>query len=178
MLHALQTGKASLAELARSFGDIMTLGQESLEESVSMKQQPEEKIPQLNQVPLTETTSEKSEHSSKSLNKNEQRKQLNKQKKVNAEVQKQFKAWKRTLIEIIRSQSRIVHNQDGIVTFLLPPKLVKLVWNTTIKERAAYAAQQGSDNPIRDGLTRLRDEVDHAVSLIEQNKESREDAKS
>lgn len=51
------------------------------------------------------------------------------------QAMREFKDWKRTLADMIRRGSSLVWAADGTYQFVLPPRLVKLVWTTTIKER-------------------------------------------
>jgi hypothetical protein len=187
-LLALEIGTASLAALARFIGDIMTDGHESSEEQSSQKPQGDEKPQQSSPPPSGQ--SENSQSLQEPSSGNGEQKQMSAgqlKKKIAGEfrrnqareaaIQREFKDWKKTLINMIRSQSRIVRANDGTVTFLLPPRLVKLVWNTTIKERAAYAAAKGSKNPMRDGLEGLRTEITDAVTRIDTATEEQEKQK-
>lgn len=60
---------------------------------------------------------------------------------IRKKVLLEFKAWKAELLNIVKSGSRIVFNPDGTYQFILAPRLVKLVWRTTIQERIKYKLQ-------------------------------------
>lgn len=83
--------------------------------------------------------------------------------KVKRIVKKEFKDWKQTLVTMIHDGSRIQINRDGSVSYILPPKIVKLVWITTIKERVNMFEQQGSETPVKDAFDALRGEVAQAI---------------
>lgn len=82
-----------------------------------------------------------------------------------------FKKWKRTLTRMIECDSQITsercgsdeHGQPIIqYRFLLPPKLVKLVWETTIQERTRLWMRGGEDEQAarRHAVDELRAKVE------------------
>lgn len=95
-----------------------------------------------------------------------------------------FKDWKKELCNIINNQSRLVFNKDGSYQFILPSRLVKLVWSTTIQERIK-AIMAGGGVELEDAkgqaIARLRDEMDDAYKEFtgedeQEEKQSEEDA--
>lgn len=49
----------------------------------------------------------------------------------------QFKVWKDTLCKIVKQKSKLVYSADKAShSFVLPTEIVRLVWQTTIQERA------------------------------------------
>lgn len=56
-------------------------------------------------------------------------------------VMAEFKEWKKQLVGMIKAGSQVEFGNAGTYQFILPPALVKLVWTTTIKERARYEQQ-------------------------------------
>ena len=87
-------------------------------------------------------------------------------------VQREFKEWKAELQEIIRRGASIsLSMRGGSLTyqFVLPPRLVKLVWSTTIKERVQMERlrqQEGAELRAVDGI---RQEVDAAVRAVQEH---------
>lgn len=77
-----------------------------------------------------------------------------------------FRKWKQELIGIIKKGAHVQANPNGTYTYVLPPKLVKLVWGATIKERVAYASSMGEENPTQAALTKLRDEIGEAAEKL------------
>ena len=101
-------------------------------------------------------------------------------KKANAQVEfmqrkkkqitHEFKQWKKQLIEMIKSGSRLVPGPNHSYQFLLPPALVKLVWSTTIQERARYQEQVLGLEPeeaVKVAVEGLRKEVTEAQAELQ-----------
>jgi hypothetical protein len=83
------------------------------------------------------------------------------------QAQNEFLDWKRTLIEMIKTGSRLEVKKDGSWQFLLPPDLVRVVWETTVRERAAFLRQEGSASPDVEAVKSLQAEVhEKATSAI------------
>jgi hypothetical protein len=55
--------------------------------------------------------------------------------KLKAKARKEFKAWKAELIKWVRTESMLEFCSDGSYRFIIPSKIVKLVWATTIEQR-------------------------------------------
>lgn len=75
---------------------------------------------------------------------------------------RQFKAWKDKLCQIIRRESKLAFSPDRTqYSFVLPPKVVRLVWQTTIQEKAKLLGVQEQQ-----ALEQVRNEVDEAVEKV------------
>lgn len=55
---------------------------------------------------------------------------------------KEHRDWKSILIGWINQKSKIQWYGDGSYQFILPPPLVKMIWQTTLKERIKYVKLQ------------------------------------
>lgn len=78
-------------------------------------------------------------------------------------IQREFSSWKESLCSLIRSKSRISVHDDGSATYILPAELVRLVWRTTIAQRAALEASKDSgcseEQASQRAILSLRDEM-------------------
>lgn len=94
----------------------------------------------------------------KKITDREKRKQIAVQHNQNIQ---DFRQWKVELKRIIEEQSRMELNSDGTVKFILPTKLVQLVWRTTIEQKIAYEMQSCSDvkQAASTAMDKLREEV-------------------
>lgn len=91
---------------------------------------------------------------------------------------REFKEWKHQLADMIRKKSTIAWSVQGgklVYHFVLPSDLVKLVWNTTIRERVKLEELKGAEGAVERAIDTLRKEVDGAV---EQIVEKRRDAET
>lgn len=86
---------------------------------------------------------------------------------------REFQAWKKMLHEWIDSGTRIEIMPDGTWQFIMSPKLSRLVWEIGINERAEFEKQNGSDNPVRDAMTRMSEELTVAARRIRKARELR-----
>lgn len=80
---------------------------------------------------------------------------------------REFKEWKHTLAEILRREARIVWTaRDGrvIYQFVLPAKLVRLVWGTTIDERIKLEMARQPEGAARRAVEQIRAEVEEVVA--------------
>lgn len=86
------------------------------------------------------------------------------------QIHREFKQWKRMLVNMIRTGARIVTGAGGKYQFLLPPALVKLVWSTTIQERIKHQQARGleGDEAVKAAQEGLRNEVDEAQQAQQQ----------
>lgn len=91
-------------------------------------------------------------------------------KRIKAQAAKEFRTWRANLIEALKKGCRLEFNPNGGYRFLIAPRIVHLVWATTIQERikdaALRAAQRGEpsdpDAIKREAMVKLREEVDQA----------------
>jgi hypothetical protein len=79
-------------------------------------------------------------------------------KALNAKAHKEFKDWKRALCDMITRESSLEINRDGSYAFLLPPRLVKLVWEVMIRERMRVEKVSA-----KEAVARTKDELDVTV---------------
>ena len=75
----------------------------------------------------------------------------------------EFREWKSELVRMIKEGAALVFGPDGAYQFVLPPRLVKLVWDTTIKERVRMERKQGEGAEVR-AIDALRQEVNETVA--------------
>jgi hypothetical protein len=86
-------------------------------------------------------------------------------KKVQKKAKAEFKEWKDELCTIIKRQSKLIFNKNGSYQFILPSRLVKLVWSTTIQERIRAEMvhnKLSAEDARKKALTKLREEVEKA----------------
>ena len=82
---------------------------------------------------------------------------------------REFKEWKHQLIDMIKRESSIswsVQDSGVVYQFVLPAKLVKLVWNTTIKERVKMEERRQVEGAVERAIKGLQGEVNGAVGQI------------
>jgi len=79
-------------------------------------------------------------------------------------MHEEFRRWKESLVSMITRGARIVQYRDGSYQFLLPSKLVKLVWQVTLKERVRLAVQEGK--LPSDAIKSMREELTQAANQI------------
>jgi len=86
-------------------------------------------------------------------------------KKLVAKHTKDFKNWKAALRDMINKETQCIISDDGKdATFLLPKRLVRLVWEVTIKERIrAEVAQHGEEGAAARAIARLRQEIEQGM---------------
>jgi len=81
------------------------------------------------------------------------------------QARQEFKDWKKSLMEIVRTGSQLVFRADGSYQFVLPPRLVKLVWSTTIKERVVLERKQrGEEGAEQRAMAAIKEEVAQATA--------------
>lgn len=87
--------------------------------------------------------------------------------KIKKQANDEFKAWKKELCKIVNTESRLVMYKTGTWQFILPSRLVKLVWSTTLQERIK-AMLAGDVVSLEDAkgkaLKSIRDEMDQAYA--------------
>lgn len=86
------------------------------------------------------------------------------------QAQKEFREWKRELMDMVRREATIswtLTKQGLVYQFVLPPRLVKLVWSTTLKERIKLERMKGPDGAERRAVESIRSEVDGAVAAVQ-----------
>jgi len=86
-------------------------------------------------------------------------------KKQQKKMMREFREWKAELCTIINRNSQAIINRDGSYQFILPSRLVKLIWATTIKERikTEQVINKLDDAAARKAaLDKLREEVEAA----------------
>lgn len=86
-------------------------------------------------------------------------------KKQQKKMMREFREWKSELCSIINRNSQAVINRDGTYQFILPSRLVKLIWATTIKERIRTEKvinKLDDDEARKAALDKLREEVETA----------------
>ena len=89
------------------------------------------------------------------------------QKKRNAAIRKEFQSWKAELRELINTKSQVVNLPDGSYKFLLPPELVRIVWNSTIREHVqAQIQEHGEEGAKERALANLRQQITEASDAI------------
>jgi hypothetical protein len=84
--------------------------------------------------------------------------------KVNPTALRELKEWKKTLIKAIQTQSRLVFDKKGEWSFILPTVIVKLVWNTTIKERIKYEESKSAEGATKRAVESLKQDFEQLVS--------------
>ena len=98
-------------------------------------------------------------------------------KRVQKKAKAEFKEWKAELCKIINQQSQLVFNRDASYQFILPSKLVKLVWSTTLQERIKAAKLAGAKDATeakKAAIEKLRQELDQAHQQFTQKQEETE----
>ncbi len=164
MLPVLEGGRVSLAELVMSTGSIASttrtpLGPRGSGESTMSKS---------NGKPVLRV-----------LQGQEAKDYLKKQRR---KADSEFKEWKKELCKIVNNQSRLIFNRDGTYQFILPSRLVKLVWSTTLQERIK-AELAGEAVSLEDAkgraINRLKEEMNQAHKEFTEapEKQSEEEAK-
>ena len=80
---------------------------------------------------------------------------------------KDFTKWKAALREMINKESQCIITEDGqSASFILPRRLVKLVWEVTIRERIkAEVAEHGEEGAAQRAINRLRAELEQGMDL-------------
>jgi len=73
-----------------------------------------------------------------------------------AKIKREFLEWKRTLKDMINIESRVELMEDGCYIFLLPPALVKLVWEVMVKEEAARQRIENPEDAQQRAIDRLK----------------------
>jgi hypothetical protein len=96
-------------------------------------------------------------------------------KAARRQLKVQFKAWKDTLVKMIKRKSQIEIKKDGSFCFVLPPDLIRLVWATTLQERAAIEAANGSADPMASAMQTISAELTKNAQELLQAKESSPD---
>lgn len=76
-------------------------------------------------------------------------------------IHEEFNQWKEALVNMITRGARLVLYRDGRYEFVLPTKLVTMVWQVTMRERIKMAIAEGGSP--RDAITKLRDEFERAT---------------
>lgn len=83
------------------------------------------------------------------------------------EIKVSYKAWRNALIKIINHKSEIEIRSNGEFQFVLPPDLVNIVWEVTIRQQTEMAAKKGSKSPYIDALKNLSAELsEHADNRL------------
>jgi hypothetical protein len=76
----------------------------------------------------------------------------------------EFKQWKKTIIDMIRKKSSLQFYDDSNYKFILPPGLVRLVWDVTINERIAA---QDATLPRQERIKKAYDSLQQDLSLVQ-----------
>lgn len=80
-----------------------------------------------------------------------------------AQILVEFNQWKKALIQMIKSKASLQYYDENNYQFVLPPPLVRLVWDVTINERiAAQDKKLPKKDRIKKAYEGLRSDLDSA----------------
>jgi hypothetical protein len=88
-----------------------------------------------------------------------------------------FKAWKKLLCHIIQTESTMVRNQDGSYSYVLPSRIVHLVYEVMIKERIKLkgCSREEAENAVRHGFVEAADKFEKVQTSVEAAKAEHEE---
>lgn len=77
----------------------------------------------------------------------------------------QFRKWKKELCRIIQTESEMARNPDGSYSFVLPPKITRLVWEVMLREHVKMrgCSREEAANVVRRGFLEAADKLDKVV---------------
>jgi hypothetical protein len=99
------------------------------------------------------------------------------QTSLHKQALREFKAWKHTLSEILRREARMawgVRGEKPYYQFVLPAKLVRLVWATTINERVKMEMRRQPEGAPQRVMEQLRAEIADVVERVVKQEPERE----